>query len=62
MKVHVDADLCTGDELCADACPGVFEMKNGISVAKVKVVPANLEEDVQNAADNCPSEAIIIEE
>ena len=62
MKVKVDADLCTGCELCIDACPDVFEMKDDVSVAKVEVVPENLEGDVKEAAEDCPCEAIIVEE
>ncbi len=36
MKVKVDADLCTGCELCIDTCPEVFVMKDDISVPKAE--------------------------
>ncbi len=62
MKVKVDADLCTGCELCIDTCPEVFEMKDDVSVAKVEDVPADMENDVKEASEDCPTEAIIIEE
>ena len=62
MKVKVDADLCTGCELCIDTCPEVFEMKDDVSVAKAEDVAADLEDDVREAAEDCPVEAIIIEE
>ncbi|MBM3211906.1 ferredoxin [Candidatus Poribacteria bacterium] len=62
MKVKVDRDLCTGCELCIDACPDVFEMYEDLCRAKVKVVPEDLEDDVREAAEDCPVEAIIIEE
>ena len=62
MKVKVDADLCTGCELCIDTCPEVFEMKDDVSVAKVEDVPADMEDDVREASEDCPVEAIIIEE
>ncbi len=62
MKVKVDADLCTGCELCIDTCPEVFEMKDDVSVAKVEDVPADMEDSVREAGEDCPVEAIIVEE
>ena len=62
MKATVDPDLCTGCELCVGTCPEVFEMNDDdVAVAKVDVVPADAEESAQEAADDCPSEAITIE-
>ncbi|MBC8181259.1 ferredoxin [candidate division KSB1 bacterium] len=62
MKATVDPDLCTGCELCVDECPDVFEMNDDdLAVVKVDVVPADAEESAQEAADDCPSEAITIE-
>ncbi len=62
MKVKVDADLCTGCELCIDTCPEVFEMKDDVSVTKMEDVPEDMENDVKEAAEDCPVEAIIVEE
>ena len=62
MKAVVDADLCTGCELCVDTCPDVFEMGDDVAVAKVDVVPAEFEDDARDAAESCPAEAISIEE
>lgn len=61
MNVKVDADLCTGCELCIDSCPAVFEVKDSVAVAKVNPVPAAEEENCRTAATDCPSEAIKIE-
>jgi ferredoxin len=63
MKVTVDADLCTACGLCIDTCPEVFELGDDDEVAKVKVdvVPEDLEELCEQAADECPVEAIIVE-
>jgi ferredoxin len=62
MKCKVDPDLCTGDEICIQVCPEVFEMEGDIAVVKMKEIPENLQDSVKEAADSCPSEAIIIEE
>jgi ferredoxin len=48
--------------VCADVCPDVFEMDNeDKAIVKVDVVPEDLEDSCRDAADSCPSEAIVIE-
>jgi len=60
MKVRID-DSCTACGLCVDTCPEVFTMGDAIAEAAVDLVPAELEDTVQQAADECPVEAIIVE-
>ncbi len=62
MKVTIDAELCTGCELCVDTCPEIFEMGDDTAQVKVDTVPADQEDCVREAAENCPVEAIQIEE
>ncbi len=62
MKAVVDQDLCSGCELCTETCPEVFEMKNDTAGTKVEVVPPEAEETCRQAAEECPVEAITIEE
>jgi ferredoxin len=61
LKVKVDADLCAGCAVCESAAPDVFKM-NDDNIAEVQ--PAGLaaaENDlVIEAAQGCPSEAIIV--
>ena len=60
MKVRIE-DTCTACGLCVDTCPDVFEMGSDIAQVTVDKVPADFEEAVQQAADECPVEAIIVE-
>ena len=62
MKVKVDAELCTACELCTETCPDVFEMGDDVAIVKIDVVPSNAEDDTRQAVEDCPAEAIIIEE
>ena len=61
MKAVVDADLCTGCELCVDTCPEVFEMEDDVAIVIADPVPADAEDDAQESAESCPAEAITIE-
>jgi ferredoxin len=64
LKVTVDEDLCTACGLCVDTCPDVFDLGDDDDVAQVKVdvVPEEFEELCEQAAEECPSEAITIED
>ena len=62
MRVKVDPKLCTGDEICTQVCAEIFEMRGDKAVAKITDVPDDLDGCCREAADSCPSEAIIIEE
>jgi len=60
MQVRIE-DTCTSCGLCVDACPEVFEMGSDMAEVIADEVPEDLEEAVQQAADECPVEAIIVE-
>ncbi len=60
MKVRIE-DTCTACGLCVDTCPEVFEMGDETAQVIVDEVPAEHEDDVLQAADECPVEAIIVE-
>ena len=60
MKVRIE-DSCTACGLCVDTCPEVFEIGAEIAEVIVDDVPAELEDTAQQAADECPVEAIVAE-
>ena len=60
MKVRIE-DSCTACGLCCDTCPEVFEMGDELAEVIADEVPAEHEDAVQEAADECPVEAIIVE-
>lgn len=63
MRVKIVESECTGCEECVEAVEDVFEMTEDGELAKVKmeVIPSELEDEVKQAAEDCPAEAILIE-
>lgn len=62
MKARVDEDLCCACGPCEEICPAVFKITDEIAKVIVDEVPAEAEEACREAMENCPSEAISIEE
>ena len=60
MTVKIE-DTCTACGLCVDTCPDVFEMGDDMAQVVIEQVPPEFEDAVQQAADECPIEAIIVE-
>ena len=60
MRVRIE-DTCTACGLCVDTCPEVFEMGDDMAQVMIDDVPAEHEDAVQQAADECPVEAIVVE-
>jgi len=60
MTVRIE-DSCTACGLCVDTCPDVFQVGAEIAEVIIEEVPAEFEDAVQQAADECPAEAIIVE-
>ena len=63
MRTVVDPDLCIGCGICEDQVPEVFSLENG-PVAEVIMDPveAEFQEAARQAADDCPEEAIEVDE
>ena len=63
MKVRVNKDACIGCGACAAICDEVFEINDeGLSEAKVEEVKEELQDEVRDAADSCPTGAIEVKE
>ena len=60
MKVSIE-DTCTACGLCVDTCPDVFDLGEETARVIVGEVPPEHEETAQQAADECPVEAIVVE-
>ena len=61
MKVTIDPDLCTVCMTCVDDVPEVFEMGEDVAEVIKPEVPAEFEEAVREAAEDCVAEAITVE-
>jgi ferredoxin len=61
MRVEV-TDECIACGLCTEICPEVFEMGDEIAVVKVDTVPADFEAAARDAADQCPVDAIKVQD
>jgi len=62
-RIEVDLDLCQGHAMCELEAPDVFKVpKRG----KVEILdtepPDDVRDEVQNAVDMCPTQALFIKE
>lgn len=62
MRVRVDPDLCQGHGRCFSLAPDMFDMDDmGHAIADGRDVPADREDAVEIARQNCPEYAIEVE-
>jgi len=64
MKVIIDQDKCVASGQCVTAAADVFDQRDedGIAVLLTEDPPAELADDVRQAAALCPALAIHLEE
>lgn len=58
-KVEVDKEKCIGCGACTAVAPDVFEFDDD---GLAKATNNTVNDDVKNAAEGCPTEAITVEE
>ena len=61
MTVRIDAERCIGCALCVDNIPEIFAMDGFLAVVTRSDPDAGLEAELQATAEDCPSEAIILD-
>ena len=60
MKVTIE-EGCIACGLCVEICPTVFKMGDEVAEVITVEVSADCEDDVKQAAEDCPVEVIIVE-
>jgi ferredoxin len=62
-RVEVDLDLCQGHAMCELEAPDVFKVpKRGTVEILDNEPPDDARDEVQNAVDMCPTQALLIKE
>lgn len=62
MKIHIDEDKCTGHGVCEGLAPDVFEIRGDLAYLLVEDVPESMRSIMQDSCDQCPVEALTIED
>lgn len=63
MKVKVEKEACIGCGACQAICDTVFEIgDDGYATTKIEEINDEVKEEVLDAANGCPTEAIKVEE
>ena len=57
-KIKINKEKCIGCQLCVSICPKTFEMKDDKAVVKKSAIEKITCE--REAADSCPTEAILL--
>lgn len=63
MKSFVNQESCIACGLCVSTCENIYHFnEDGKAETSGETIPAEYEEDCRNAAENCPTLAIEIDE
>jgi ferredoxin len=63
LKVYVDQDLCISCGLCISICDEVFSWNDDDKAQAIdQEIPEELTDDVEEAVESCPTEAIKYQE
>jgi ferredoxin len=59
-EVEVRPDICTATQMCVSIDPDTFVFDGDEGVSRARRSPVEATEDVMDAAENCPVEAIFV--
>lgn len=63
MKIRFDADRCQGHGRCYSLAPELFDADDmGHCVLLHEVVPAGQEQAARSGVENCPEQALLLED
>ena len=63
MKIVVDKSKCSSIGLCEATAPDIFEIgPDGALHILIEDIPAERRRDLEQACENCPTQALRIEE
>jgi len=63
VRIVLDADRCQGHGRCYVLAPDLFDADDyGHCVLLVDEVPAGREDDARSGVENCPEQALAVEE
>lgn len=63
MRVVVDREKCTGLGMCEGVAPDVFEVADdGTLVLHVEEVALGREDEMREAVESCPTEALSLQD
>ena len=63
MKIVVDRSKCSSIGLCEDAAPDIFEIgPDGALNILIDDIPAGRRVELEQACENCPTQALSIED
>ncbi|MGW7081644.1 ferredoxin [Streptomyces sp. NPDC054871] len=61
MRITADRTRCVGSGLCAERLPDVFDQDDdALVLLRAEEVPAGLRQDVEEAVQRCPTEALAL--
>jgi ferredoxin len=63
MHTRIDREKCQGNKVCAEECPEVYEIVEGLGEVKagMEEFPDDLMPKVQAAVMACPEGAVLLE-
>jgi ferredoxin len=63
MRIRLDSDACQGHGRCYSLAPDIFDADDfGHCVLLTAHVPTEREHDARSAVENCPEQALFLED